>query len=141
MADGNDRLKEFTKGEYKYGFVTDIEADTAPPGLNEDTVRLISAKKNEPEWLLEFRLKALRHFLTMQEPLWPHVHYPAVDFQAMSYYSAPKQKKALDSLDEVDPKLRETMEKLGISLEEQKRLSGVAVDMVFDSVSVGTSFR
>ena len=141
MSESNRELRELAKRDYKYGFVTDIEADTAPPGLNEDTVRLISKKKNEPAWLLEFRLKALRHFLTLEEPKWAHVHYPPIDFQAISYYSAPKQRKGPENLDEVDPKLRETMRKLGISLEEQKRLTGVAVDMVFDSVSVGTSFK
>jgi len=127
--------------EYKYGFVTDIESDVAPKGLNEDVIRLISAKKGEPEWLLEWRLKSFRHWLTMKEPTWANVHYPPIDYQATSYYSAPKQKKKLNSLDEVDPEVRATFTKLGISLEEQKRLTGVAVDAVFDSVSVATTFR
>ncbi len=112
-----------------------------PPGLNEDIVRLISAKKDEPEWLLQWRLRSFRQWLTMKEPTWANVHYPPIDYQAIRYYSAPKQKKALNTLDEVDPELRRTFEKLGISLEEQKRLSGVAVDAVFDSVSVATTFR
>src|SRR6059058_1290819 len=134
-------IEQLANQEYKYGFVTDIEADVAPPGLNEDIVRLISTKKGEPEWLLEWRLKALRHWFTMKEPTWPNVHYPPIDYQAIRYYSAPKQKKTLNSLDEVDPELRRTFEKLGISLEEQKRMSGVAVDAVFDSVSVATTFQ
>src|SRR6266496_6182619 len=133
--------QQIANQEYKYDFVTDIEADVAPPGLNEDIVRLISAKKNEPEWLLEWRLKALRHWFTMKEPAWANVHYEPIDYQAIRYYSAPKQKKKLNSLDEVDPELRKTFDKLGISLEEQKRLSGVAVDAVFDSVSVATTFQ
>ena len=136
-----DTIEQITQQEYKYGFVTDIESDVAPPGLNEDIVRLISGKKGEPEWLLEWRLKALRHWLTMKEPEWANVHYAPIDYQGIRYYSAPKQKKQLNSLDEVDPELRETFAKLGISLEEQKRLSGVAVDAVFDSVSVATTFR
>ena len=128
--------------EYKYGFVTEIEADSAPPGLNEDTIRLISAKKNEPEWLLEWRLKALRHWQTMTEPTWPNVHYPPIDYQAISYYSAPKSKKDRPkSLDEVDPELLRTYEKLGIPLKERELLAGVAVDAVFDSVSVATTFK
>ena len=137
----NETIQEIAQQEYKYGFITNIEADTVPPGLNEDVVRLISEKKGEPEWLLEWRLKALRHWFTMKEPTWANVHYPAIDYQAISYYSAPKQKKQLNSLDEVDPELRETFTKLGISLDEQKRLTGVAVDAVFDSVSVATTFR
>ncbi|HEX2835965.1 MAG TPA: Fe-S cluster assembly protein SufB [Thermoanaerobaculia bacterium] len=137
----NVEIQEIASQEYKYGFVTNIEADTAPPGLSEDIVRFISAKKEEPEWLLEWRLKAFRHWQTMTEPTWANVHYPPIDYQASSYYSAPKQKKKLNSLDEVDPELRETFNKLGISLDEQKRLSGVAVDAVFDSVSVATTFR
>ncbi|MEO8035003.1 MAG: Fe-S cluster assembly protein SufB, partial [Acidobacteriota bacterium] len=127
--------------EYKYGFVTDIESDVAPPGLNEDIVRLISTKKGEPEWLLEWRLKALRKWFTMKEPTWANVHYPPIDYQGISYYSAPRQQKKLNSLDEVDPELRATFDKLGISLLEQKRMSNVAVDAVFDSVSVGTTFK
>ena len=127
--------------EYQYGFVTDIDADTIPPGLSEDVVRLISAKKAEPEWLLEWRLKAYRRWLTMTEPTWPNVHYPRIDYQAVRYYSAPKTAKPLGSLDEVDPTLLETYKKLGIPLNEQKLLAGVAVDAVFDSVSVGTTYK
>jgi Fe-S cluster assembly protein SufB len=134
-------IEQIASQEYKYGFVTDIEADQAPPGLNEDIIRLISAKKNEPEWMLDFRLKALRHWTTMKEPTWANVKYGPIDYQSICYYSAPKKKKTLNSLDEVDPELRATFAKLGISLEEQKRLSGVAVDAVFDSVSVATTFR
>jgi Fe-S cluster assembly protein SufB len=127
--------------EYQYGFTTDIEADTLPPGLSEDTVRFISAKKQEPEWLLEWRLKAFRRWLTMKEPHWANVQYPPIDYQAASYYSAPKSTKPLGSLDEVDPVLLDTYKKLGISLNEQKRLNNVAVDAVFDSVSVGTTYK
>ena len=134
-------IEQIASQDYKYGFVTDIEADQAPPGLNEDIIRLISKKKNEPEWMLEFRLKAFRHWLTMKEPTWANITYGPIDYQATSYYSAPKQKKKLNSLNEVDPELRATFTKLGISLEEQKRLSNVAVDAVFDSVSVATTFR
>ncbi len=134
-------VEELVNREYKYGFVTDIEQDTAPPGLSEETVRFISAKKNEPEWLLDWRLKAYRRWLEMDEPTWPNVSYPKIDFQAISYFSAPKNIKPLGSLDEVDPKLLETYEKLGIPLNEQKLLSGVAVDAIFDSVSVGTTFK
>ncbi len=137
----NQAVKDFTAKEYKYGFVTNIEAETAPKGLNEDIIRLISSKKNEPEWMTEWRLKAYRHWLTMKEPTWQNVHYPPIDYQNIYYYSAPKKKKQLGSLNEVDPEIRATFEKLGISLEEQKRLSGVAVDAVFDSVSVGTTFK
>ncbi|MCY7367910.1 MAG: Fe-S cluster assembly protein SufB, partial [Chamaesiphon sp.] len=127
---------------YKYGFVTDIESDQIPRGLNEDIVRLISSKKDEPEFLLNFRLRAYRQWLKMTEPTWPHVDYPAIDYNDIIYYSAPKQAaKKLDSLDDVDPVLLETFEKLGISLNEQKRLSNVAVDAVFDSVSIGTTFK
>jgi Fe-S cluster assembly protein SufB len=127
--------------DYKYGFVTDIEADEAPPGLNEDTVRFISAKKNEPEWMLEWRLKAFRHWLKMEEPTWANIKYDAINYQDIIYYSAPKQKKTINSLDEIDPELRKTFEKLGISLDEQKRLSNVAIDAVIDSVSIGTTFK
>ncbi|MGB1112084.1 MAG: Fe-S cluster assembly protein SufB [Schleiferiaceae bacterium] len=134
-------LDEITASEYKYGFTTDIESDKVPPGLNEDVIRLISAKKNEPEWMLEWRLDAFRTWSEMIEPEWPNVTYEKPDFQAISYYSAPKQKKTLDSLDEVDPELLKTFEKLGISLDEQKRLSGVAMDVVVDSVSVATTFK
>ena len=126
---------------YKHGFVTDIESDTVPKGLNEDLIQLISAKKNEPAWMLEFRLEAYRHWLTMTEPKWPNVHYPQIDFQDMIYYSAPKPKKKLNSMDEVDPELLRTFEKLGVPLHEQKALAGVAVDVVFDSVSVATTYK
>jgi len=126
---------------YKYGFVTDIESDNVPVGLNEDTIRLISAKKGEPAFMLEWRLKAYRHWTTMKEPTWANVKYPPIDYQAIVYYAAPKQQKQLDNLQQVDPKLLETFEKLGIPLAEQKRLAGVAVDAVFDSVSVATTFK
>ncbi|MCB9591941.1 MAG: Fe-S cluster assembly protein SufB [Sandaracinaceae bacterium] len=126
---------------YDAGFVTDIEQDTAPPGLDEDTIRFISAKKEEPAWLLEWRLKAFTHWKRMREPKWAKVSYPEIDYQAISYYSAPKQKPKLESLDEVDPKLLDTYAKLGIPLHEQKMLAGVAVDAVFDSVSVATTFK
>lgn len=134
-------LEEVTGSEYKYGFYTNIESDKAPPGLNEEIIRFISAKKNEPEWMTEWRLDAFRKWENMSEPHWANVHYPSPDFQAISYYSAPKKKKQLDSLDEVDPELLDTFKKLGISLEEQKRLSGVAMDVVVDSVSVKTTFK
>src|SRR4028118_1654957 len=134
-------VKKLVNQPYKYGFVTDIEADTIPRGLNEDVIRLISGKKNEPEFMLEFRLKAYRQWLKMTEPNWAKLGYPAIDYQDIIYYSAPKQKKKLNSLEEVDPILLETFEKLGISLSEQKRLSNVAVDAVFDSVSVATTFK
>ena len=135
-------IDALTRAEYKAGFVTDIEQDTLPPGLSEDVVRFISAKKGEPEWLTEWRLKAYRHWLTMKEPSWSHVHYPAIDYQAISYYSAPKQKKdGPKSLAEVDPKLLETYEKLGVPLHERAKLAGVAVDAVFDSVSVATTYK
>ena len=133
--------KELETKQYEFGFVTDVESDRIPNGLDEDVVRLISKKKNEPSWLLEFRLKAFKIWKSMAEPKWAHLCYKKPDFQAISYYSAPKQKKQLNSLDQVDPELLKTMEKLGISLEEQKRLSGVAVDFVMDSVSVATSFK
>ena len=142
MSTATETIEGLVKTEYKYGFVTDIEADAAPPGLNEDIVRLISAKKNEPDWLLEWRLKAYRHWTTMAIPTWPKVTYPPVDFQSIIYYSAPRQQaNGPKSLDEVDPKLLETYEKLGIPLRERERLAGVAVDAVFDSVSVGTTYR
>tara|TARA_B100000945_G_scaffold320232_1_gene329641 strand:- start:125 stop:1567 length:1443 start_codon:yes stop_codon:yes gene_type:complete len=134
-------LQEVTTSEYKYGFVTDIDSDTIKKGLNEDVIRLISMKKNEPDWLLEWRLDAFRKFQKMTEPEWANVTYDKPDLQSISYYSAPKPKKTLESLDEVDPELLKTFEKLGISLEEQKRLTGVAVDIVVDSVSVATSFK
>jgi Fe-S cluster assembly protein SufB len=127
---------------YKYGFYTDVETDAAPPGLNEDIIRLISSKKQEPQFMLDWRLKAYRHWLTMKEPTWPHVHYPPIQYQKSIYYSAPRKKgDGPKSLDEVDPKLLETYEKLGIPLKERERLAGVAVDAVFDSVSVGTTFK
>src|SRR5437867_3147618 len=126
---------------YKYGFVTDIESEVVPAGLNEDVIRLISAKKGEPAWMLEWRLKAYRNWLKLSEPHWPNVKYGPIDYQAISYYAAPKQRPKLDSLDQVDPKLVQTFEKLGIPIEEQKRLTGVAVDAVFDSVSVATTFQ
>src|SRR5712675_200791 len=142
MSTATETIEGLVKQEYKYGFYTDVEADAAPPGLNEDIVRLISAKKHEPEFMLEWRLKAFRHWLTMKEPTWPHVHYPPIDYQKSVYYSAPKKKgTGPKSLDEVDPKLLETYEKLGIPLKERERLAGVAVDAVFDSVSVGTTFQ
>jgi len=135
-------LESLTNKEYKYGFVTDIESDVIPKGLTEDTVRLISIKKNEPEWMLEFRIKAYRHWLTMEEPKhWPNLKYPEIDYQDVIYYSAPKQKATKASMDEVDPELIRTFEKLGIPLQEQKQLAGVAVDAVFDSVSVATTYK
>jgi Fe-S cluster assembly protein SufB len=134
-------IESLVNKEYAYGFVTDIESDTIPPGLSEATIRLISAKKEEPEWLLDWRLKAFRRWQTMTEPRWPNVTYDPIDYQAHTYYSAPKSVKPLQSLDEVDPELLKTYEKLGISLTEQKRLSGVAVDAIFDSVSVGTTMK
>jgi len=134
-------IEETVLSDYKYGFVTDIESETAPKGLNENTIRFISAKKNEPEWLLEWRLKAYRQWLTMKEPQWANIHYPPIDYQDIIYYAAPKQKPKVQSLDEIDPELRKTFEKLGISLQEQKRLSGVAVDAVIDSVSIATTFK
>ncbi len=134
-------VKSLVNQPYKYGFVTDIESDTLPPGLSEDVVRLISAKKNEPDFLLQFRLKAFRRWQKMAEPNWPHVSYPPINYQDIIYYSAPKKNEKLGSLDEVDPTLLETFEKLGIPISEQKRLSNVAVDAVFDSVSVATTFK
>ncbi|HVZ76645.1 MAG TPA: Fe-S cluster assembly protein SufB, partial [Gemmatimonadaceae bacterium] len=134
-------IESLVSKEYQYGFVTDIEADTIPPGLNEDVVRLISQKKQEPAFMLEWRLKAFRRWQSMQEPHWPNVHYEPIDYQAYSYYSAPRSVKPKQSLDEVDPELLRTYEKLGIPLHEQKMLAGVAVDAIFDSVSVGTTMR
>ncbi len=134
-------IQEVTGQKYKYGFVTDIESDQAPKGLNEDIIRYISAKKEEPEFVLNFRLKAFRHWLKMKEPKWAHVQYPAIDFQDIIYYSAPKKKPKLNSLDEVDPELLKTFEKLGIPLQEQKVLAGVAVDAVVDSVSIKTTYK
>ncbi|MFN8416138.1 MAG: Fe-S cluster assembly protein SufB [Cytophagaceae bacterium] len=141
MSDSNKVLEEITNSEYKWGFVTNIDSENAPMGLNEDIVRFISAKKNEPEWLLEWRLKAFRHWLTMEEPQWQNVTFPKINYQDIIYYSAPKQKINPKSLDEIDPELRATFEKLGISLDEQKRLTGVAVDAVIDSVSITTTFK
>ena len=141
MTEEDKILQEVTTTDYKYGFVTDIDSDTINKGLNEDVIRLISMKKNEPDWLLEWRLDAFRKFQKMTEPEWANVTYDKPDLQSISYYSAPKPKKTLESLDEVDPELLKTFEKLGISLEEQKRLTGVAVDIVVDSVSVATSFK
>ena len=135
------KIEELANKEYKYGFITDIETDTLPKGLNEDIIRQLSAKKNEPEFMLEWRLKAYRHWLTMIEPHWANVQYSPINYQDLSYYSAPKKKPTLKSLDEVDPEMLEVYKKLGISLDEQKRLTGVAVDAVFDSVSVATTFK
>jgi FeS assembly protein SufB len=137
----NPELDEILAKDYKWGFTTNIESETLPPGLSEDTIRFISAKKDEPEWMLDFRLKAFRVWQGMEEPEWSSNDYPPIDYQAVSYYSAPKQKEKLKSLDEVDPELRATFDKLGIDLNEQKRLSNVAVDAVFDSVSIATTFR
>ncbi|MGA3013445.1 MAG: Fe-S cluster assembly protein SufB [Bacteroidales bacterium] len=139
-SDSNKIIDSFTQGDYKFGFVTDIETDLAPKGLNEDIIRLISTKKNEPEFMLEFRLKAYRHWLTMKMPTWANLKIPSIDFQDIIYYAAPKKKMQLAGLDEVDPELLNTFNKLGISLEEQKKLSGVAVDAVMDSISVKTTF-
>ena len=141
MATALDTVRDYTGGDYKYGFVTDVEEERIPSGLSEDVVRLISEKKGEPEWMLEWRLQAYRRWLTMDEPDWQKVHYPAIDYQSISYYSAPKQKEMLSSLDEVDPEIRKTYDKLGIPIREQEILSGVAVDYVFDSVSVATTFK
>ena len=142
MATESDTLSDLVKGKYRHGFVTDIEQETVPPGLNEDVIRLISAKKGEPEFMTEWRLKAYRHWLTMKEPEWAHVRYAPIDYQAISYYSAPKSgSDGPKSLAEVDPKLLETYDKLGIPLHERARLAGVAVDAVFDSVSVATTFK
>lgn len=141
MSKENELLEEVTGSEYQYGFYTDIESDKAPPGLNEEIIRFISAKKNEPEWMVEWRLEALRGFQKMTEPTWANVKYPKPDLQAISYYSAPKQQEGPESLDEVDPELLKTFDKLGISLDEQKRLTGVAMDVVVDSVSVKTTFK
>jgi len=140
--DSNTAIKNFTEREYQYGFETLVEMENVPKGLNEDTIRFISAKKREPEWMLNWRLKAFRHWLTMVEPTWSNVTYPRIDFQEAYYYAAPKNKDdAPKSLDEVDPELRATFDKLGIPLDEQKILSGVAVDAIIDSVSVKTTFR
>ncbi|MBX9681714.1 MAG: Fe-S cluster assembly protein SufB [Gemmataceae bacterium] len=142
MSQATDTIQEFAQKEYEWGFVTDVEVDAIPKGLSEDVIRLISSKKGEPDFLLQWRLKAYRHWLTMEEPRWwANLEFSPIDYQDLVYYSAPKNPKKLNSLDEVDPELRKTFDKLGISLDEQKRLSNVAVDVVFDSVSVGTSFK
>ncbi len=141
MAEEIDIIDQVTQSDYKYGFVTNVESDNAKVGLTEDTVRFISAKKNEPEWMLEWRLKAYKAWLQMEEPTWPNVHYPKIDYQKIIYYAAPKPKKVLNSLDEVDPEILETFKKLGIPMEEQKILAGVAVDVVMDSVSVKTTYK
>ena len=143
MSSESEVIDQFVEQEYKWGFYTDVETDTLPPGLNEDVIRHISAKKEEPEWLLDWRLKAFRHWQKMEEPRWPHVQYEPIDYQGISYYSAPgaKDKDRPKSLDEVDPKLLETYDKLGVPLHERERLAGVAVDAVFDSVSVGTTHQ
>jgi len=141
MSTSTEVIQDLANREYKYGFVTDVEQEAVPRGLNEDIVRLISSKKDEPAWLLEWRLKAYRTWLTMSEPTWGHIKYGPIDYQDIIYYSAPRRKPALQSLDDVDPEIRRTFDKLGIPLEEQKLLSGVAVDAVFDSVSVATTFK
>lgn len=141
MTDDQKIIEEVALRDYKWGFVSNIESDNAPIGLDESTIHFISAKKNEPEWMLEWRLKAFRNWQKMSEPKWPNVHYPQIDFQNIIYYSAPKKKTELNSLDELDPEIKATFDKLGISLLEQKRLAGVAVDAVIDSVSVKTTFR
>jgi Fe-S cluster assembly protein SufB len=142
MSTATSTIQELANREYKDGFFVDVETDSLPKGLDEDIIRQLSSKKNEPSWLLDWRLKAFRHWQTMEEPRWwPNLTFGVIDYQDLSYYSAPKQKKKLNSLDEVDPEMRRTFEKLGISLDEQKRLSNVAVDAVFDSVSVGTTFK
>ena len=141
MSKDNQVLEAFTSKEYEHGWTINIETDSAPKGLNEEIIRFISAKKNEPEWMLEWRLKAYRHWLKMEEPNWPNVKYPPINYQDIIYYSAPKQKVQPKNLEEIDPELRRTFEKLGISLTEQKRLTGVAVDAVIDSVSIATTFK
>ncbi len=141
MSSEEELLEEITSSEYKYGFYTDIESDKAPKGLNEDIIKLISSKKNEPEWMLEYRLKSFETWKSMEEPDWAHLNYQKPEFQDLHYYSAPKSKPELESLDQVDPELLATFEKLGISLDEQKKLTGVAVDVVMDSVSVATTFK
>ena len=141
MKEERDVLEKTVASDYKYGFVTEIDTDVVAKGLSEETIRIISTKKNEPEWMLNWRLKAYAHWLKMEEPKWPNVHYPPINYQDIIYYAAPKKKQALNGLDEVDPELLKTFEKLGISINEQKRLTGVAVDVVMDSVSVATSFK
>jgi Fe-S cluster assembly protein SufB len=141
MNTGTDTIEQLARQEYRYGFTTDVEADLAPRGLNEDIIRLISAKKHEPDWLLEWRLKGYHAFLTLKDPDWANVKYDPIDFQQIIYYAGPKKRESLKSLEDVDPEVRRTFEKLGIPLEEQKALAGVAVDAVFDSVSVATTFK
>ena len=141
MESATDTIEDFVKSEYKYGFVSDIETDAFAPGLSEDVVRRIWEKKKEPDFMLDWRLKAYRHWLTMTEPHWCNVQYPPIDYQSYIYYAAAKPKKKLNSLDEVDPELRKMFDKLGISLNEQKRLSNVAVDAILDSASVATTFK
>lgn len=141
MKEELNTLEQTVQNEYKYGFVTDIDTDIVPKGINEAVIRLISSKKNEPAWMLDWRLKAYTQWLKMEEPKWPNVTYPPINYQDIIYYAAPRQKEKINGLDEIDPELRRTFEKLGISLDEQKRLSGVAVDVVMDSVSVATSFK
>src|SRR5215467_4513700 len=145
MSSNTDTIRDLAEREYKWGFVTDIEEERVPKGLTEETIRTISAKKNEPQFMLDWRLKAFRYWASLEakdaEPKWANVHYPAIDYQAIYYYSAPKQKKQLESLDDLDPEILRTYEKLGIPLAEQKMLAGVAVDAVFDSVSVATTFK
>jgi Fe-S cluster assembly protein SufB len=136
-----ETLDDYTKSDYKYGFTSNIDTELIPKGLNEDTIRLISSKKEEPQWMLDWRLEAFRHWQTLTEPKWPNVKYPPVNYQDIIYYADPKPQKILDSLDEVDPELLKTYEKLGISIDEQKRLTGVAMDIVIDSVSVATTFK
>jgi Fe-S cluster assembly protein SufB len=134
-------IEQFAAQDYQFGFVTDVEQEIVPPGLNEDVIRMISAKKGEPEWLLDWRLRAYRHWLTMEEPKWANIHYAPIDYQSIAYYAAPKAKTGPKSLDEVDPEILKTYEKLGIPLHEREILAGVAVDAVFDSVSVATTFK
>src|SRR5438132_3063665 len=141
MSTSTQVIQDLANREYKYGFITDIEQEAVPRGLSEDIVRLISAKKHEPAWLLDWRLKAYRMWLTMKEPAWGNIKYGPIDYQNIIYYSAPKRKPSLKSLDEIDPDIRSTFDKLGIPLEEQQMLSGVPVDAVFDSVSVATTFK
>jgi Fe-S cluster assembly protein SufB len=141
MKEELNTLEQTVSNDYKYGFVTNIDTDVVPKGIDETIIRLISAKKNEPEWMLEWRLKAYSYWLKMEEPKWPNVTYPPINYQDIIYYAAPRQKEKLNNLDEIDPELLRTFEKLGISIDEQKRLSGVAVDVVMDSVSVATSFK
>ena len=141
MSDNLKKIQEITSSEYKYGFKTKVKEDRIPNGLNEKIIKKISSIKKEPKWLLEWRLKGYKHWLKMKEPKWSNLKYPKIDFQDLCYYSAPKKKKTLKSLDEVDPEILKTYDKLGIPLDEQKMLSGVAVDAVFDSVSIATTFK